>query len=76
MPDLKDELIEKLSHKYHLSKAEVAEVVNYQFRFTARVIKQGEFNAVRLPYFGIFKPNLKHKKHLDGKHEHDRIENT
>lgn len=65
MPELKDEIIEKLSTKYHLSKKEIQEVVDYQFRFTADTIKRGNLDSVRLPYFGIFKPNLKRKKHLD-----------
>ena len=65
MQDLKNGLIEKLSSKYHLSKKEIQEVVDYQFRFIANVISDGKFNAVRLPYFGIFKPNLKQKRHLD-----------
>lgn len=65
MPELKDEIIDKLSNKYHLSKKEIQDVVDYQFRFTANIIKEGNFDSVRLPYFGAFKPNLKRKKHLD-----------
>jgi nucleoid DNA-binding protein len=65
MQDLKQELIEKLSIKYHLSKKEVQAIVDHQFRFTAKTITEGKFNSVRLPYFGIFKPDLKRKKHFD-----------
>jgi nucleoid DNA-binding protein len=65
MPDLKQELVDKLSIKYHLSKKEVLDIVDHQYRFTAKVISDGKFNSVRLPYFGIFKPNMKRKKHYD-----------
>jgi len=41
--------------------------VDSQFKFTANIIREGNFHSVRLPYFGVFKPNLKQKKHLDGK---------
>lgn len=69
MQDLKQELIEKLSAKYHLSKKEVQSIVDYQFRFTAKIITEGKFHSVRLPYFGVFKPNLKRKKHFDERPE-------
>jgi nucleoid DNA-binding protein len=69
MSDLKEELIEKLSAKYHLSKKEIRGIVDHQFKFTAKIITEGKFHSVRLPYFGVFKPNLKHKKYLDDRND-------
>lgn len=63
--DIKKQLIVELSNKYALPSKEVEAVVNSQFRFVAKVIKQGKMDSVRLPYFGVFKPNMKQKEHYD-----------
>ena len=47
-------LIQKLATKYSLSFKKVEEVVYYQFKYVAKVFKEGKFKAVRLPYLGKF----------------------
>jgi hypothetical protein len=42
----------------------VKEIVEFQFKFTAQVIKKGEFEAVRLPYFGKFSAKKGRIKHI------------
>lgn len=60
-------LIEQLSNKYGVTMQDVEQAVDSQFKFVHRVIEEGKFNSVRLPYFGIFKPNLKQKAKFDAK---------
>lgn len=59
------ELIRKLANKYGLTPSEVEKAVRHQFKYVAKVINKGDFDAVRLPYFGQFKPDMKRKGHLD-----------
>tara|TARA_R110000765_G_scaffold391947_1_gene484969 strand:+ start:31 stop:261 length:231 start_codon:yes stop_codon:yes gene_type:complete len=50
----KEEIIYYLANKYELPVYKVKEMVNYQFKFVSETIKKGNFDAVRLPYFGKF----------------------
>lgn len=59
MSDVKEDIINILSNKYNLSKIEIKEIVDSQFSFVRDTMKDGKFNSVRLPYFGIFKPILR-----------------
>lgn len=59
MSDVKEDIINILSNKYNLSKVEIKEIVDSQFSFVRDTMKDGKFNSVRLPYFGIFKPILR-----------------
>lgn len=65
----KDLIIYRLANKYNLPLSKVEEIINYQFKYVSDVMKKGEFESVRLPYFGKFsvKPGrLKHmNKHKD-----------
>jgi nucleoid DNA-binding protein len=47
-------IIQKLASKFNLPLAKVEEIVYYQFKYVAKVIKDGDFQSVRLPYFGKF----------------------
>jgi len=47
-------IIYKLANKYDLPLSKIEKIVNYQFKYLAGIIKEGKFDAVRLPYFGIF----------------------
>ena len=60
-------LIRDLANKYGLTTKEVEQAVNSQFKFVAKKIEEGNFSSVRLPYFGIFKPNMKQKAKYDAK---------
>ena len=47
-------IIQKLASKFNLPLAKVEEIVYHQFKYVAKVIKDGDFESVRLPYFGKF----------------------
>ena len=47
-------IIQKLASKFNLPLAKVEEIVYYQFKYVAKIIKDGDFQSVRLPYFGKF----------------------
>lgn len=61
---IKQELIEKLSHKYNVSLKDVEHTVNYQAKYVSQTIRDGKFEAVRLPYFGVFRVHPGRLKHL------------
>ncbi len=58
-------IIQKLATKYALPIHKVEEAVYYQFKYTARIIKDGEFQSVRLPYLGKFHVLPGRLKHLN-----------
>lgn len=58
-------LYEEVSEKVDLTPEEVEEAVRYQFKYIAEVMEEGNFEAVRLPYFGIFKVKEERLKHLN-----------
>lgn len=47
-------IIQKLATKYNLSLTKIEEAIYYQFKVVANVMKNGEFESIRLPYFGKF----------------------
>ena len=47
-------IIQRLATKYALPLQKVEEAVYYQFKYTARIIKEGTFEPVRLPFLGKF----------------------
>tara|TARA_R110002020_G_scaffold321254_3_gene537178 strand:- start:39 stop:269 length:231 start_codon:yes stop_codon:yes gene_type:complete len=57
-------IIQTLATKYNLPLKKIEEIVNHQFKFVEEVIKKGNFDSVRLPYFGLFSVNPKRVKHL------------
>lgn len=58
-----DELIGALAKKYNISFDEAKKAVYSQFHFVSDKMK--DFHTIRLPYFGVFKPNLKRKAKID-----------
>jgi len=57
-------IIQTLATKYNLPLKKIEEIVNYQFKFVEQIMKKGDFDSVRLPYFGLFSVNPKRVKHL------------
>jgi nucleoid DNA-binding protein len=47
-------ILQILATKHNLPIQKVEEAVYYQFKYTAEVIKKGQFQPVRLPYLGKF----------------------
>ena len=58
-------IIQKLASKYNLPIQKIEEIVYYQFKFTSKIIRDGKFEAVRLPYLGKFHVNPGRLKHLN-----------
>ena len=57
-------IIYKLANKYNLPLNKVEEIVNFQFKYVSKIIKEGKFDAIRLPYFGKFSVNKNRVKHI------------
>lgn len=47
-------IIQKLATKHNLPLKVVEQIVFHQFRYASLIIKAGNFEMVRLPYFGKF----------------------
>ena len=72
MARTREEIIEHLAYKYNLSVEEVEEIVNHQFKFVSSIVQKGNFDTIRLPYFGKFIVNKNRVKHIKRlKHEKD-----
>ena len=63
----KDEIIYILATKYNLPLKKVTEIINYQFKYVHKVIAKGDFEAVRLPYFGKFSVKAKRLEYIRNK---------
>jgi nucleoid DNA-binding protein len=61
----KEEIIEDLANKYHLTIEEVEDIINHQFKFISTVMRKGGFDTIRLPYFGKFIVNKNRVKHIN-----------
>ena len=60
----KEEIIYALSIKYNLSIKKVTEIINYQFKYVAKIMAKGDFESIRLPYFGKFSVNKNRIKYI------------
>ena len=61
----KEEVIYYLANKYDLTIKQVEEIVNHQFKFVTKIVKKGDFDTIRLPYFGKFMVNKNRVKHIN-----------
>jgi len=60
----KDYYVYYLANKYNLPLSKVEQIINFQFKFVEKVMKEGKFEGVRLPYFGKFHVNKNRLKHI------------
>lgn len=67
MPKNKDLIIYFLANKYNLSLGKVEKLVGHQFKYLEKIMKEGKFETVRLPYFGKFSVNPKRVEHINRK---------
>ena len=67
----KKEIIQILATKYSLPLQEVQAIVEYQFKYVAKIMTVGDFDAIRLPYFGKFSAKAGRIKHIQ-----DRVNGT
>jgi nucleoid DNA-binding protein len=61
----REEIIRKLSYKYDLPVKVIDNIINYQFKYIADIMKKGNFDTIRLPYFGKFAVNKNRVKHIN-----------
>ena len=60
----KDSIIQMLATEYNLPLKKVRQIVNHQFKFVSKVIRAGEFDTIRLPYFGKWSVNKNRIKYI------------
>lgn len=71
-------IIQKLATKYNLPLTKVEEIIYYQFKYVAKIMKLGDFQTIRLPYFGKFhakKSRIAHINELKRK-KNERLANS
>ena len=61
----KKEIIYNLANKYNLPLNKIESIVEYQFKYIAKIMKAGNFKTIRLPYFGKFSVNPNRVKHIN-----------
>ena len=61
----KREIIHYLASKYNLPLGKIEEIVDSQFKFVKNVMIKGDFDSIRLPYFGKFSVNPNRVKHIN-----------
>ncbi len=58
-------IIYYLANKYDLPLSKIEQIVNHQFKYLEKTMKEGKFETVRLPYFGKFSVKAKRKEYID-----------
>lgn len=58
-------IIYYLANKYNMPLKKIEEIVNYQFKYIEKTMKEGKFETIRLPYFGKFSVNPKRVEHIN-----------
>ena len=61
----REEIVEELATKHNLTVEEINDIINHQFKFVSMVMTKGDFDTVRLPYFGKFTVNKNRVKHIN-----------
>jgi nucleoid DNA-binding protein len=56
-----------LANKYDLPLKKVEEIINHQFKYIEKIMKAGDFETIRLPYFGKFSVNPKRVEYINKK---------
>jgi nucleoid DNA-binding protein len=71
-------VIQKLATKYNLPLNKIEEIVYYQFKYVANIMKAGNFEAIRLPYFGKFHAKKSRIAYLNEKkrRKNERLANS
>ena len=64
MSNNKDLIIYYLANKYDLPLSKIKKIINHQFKYAEKIMKQGNFETIRIPYFGKFSVNPNRVKHL------------
>ena len=67
MAKSKKALIQELASKHNLPLKAVSDIVEAQFKYVAKVMSDGSFDTIRLPYFGKFSVNANRLKNVNKK---------
>ncbi len=67
MAKSKKEIIQILATKHSLPLEKVESIVTSQFKYVAKIMGDGSFDSVRLPYFGKFSSKPGRRKMLTKK---------
>ena len=54
MKKTQKEIIQKIATKYNLPLKTVEDIVMHQFKFVSKIMQDGNFKSIRIPYFGKF----------------------
>ena len=65
----KEEIIYMLATKYNLPIKTITEIVNYQFKYVTKIMTEGNFEPIRLPYFGKFSVKAGRLKYIKSKNK-------
>ena len=60
-------IIQKLATKHNLPIKTIEDIVYSQFKFVSQIMKEGNFDSIRLPYFGKFHVNKNRLKYIKEK---------
>ena len=58
-------IIYYLANKYDMPLKKIEEIVNHQFKYIEKTMKEGKFETIRLPYFGKFSVNPKRIEYIN-----------
>lgn len=61
-----------LANKYNLPLSKIEEIIGHQFKYIAEIMKKGDFETIRLPYFGKFSVKSKRVDHINKKNGKER----
>jgi len=61
----KREIIHYLANKYNLPLSKIEEMVEHQFKVVSKVMGEGGFSTIRIPYFGKFSVNPNRVRHIN-----------
>tara|TARA_R100001244_G_C5101148_1_gene118847 strand:+ start:263 stop:505 length:243 start_codon:yes stop_codon:yes gene_type:complete len=70
----KKEIIYYLANKYNLPLKTIDKITNHQFKYISKIMSLGEFDSIRIPYFGKWSVNPNRVKHLTAMKEHKESE--
>lgn len=60
-------IIYYLANKYDMPLSKIEKIINHQFKYIEKIMKKGDFETIRLPYFGKFSVNPKRVEYINKK---------
>ena len=64
MKKTQKEIIQKIATKYNLPLKTVEDIVMHQFKFVSKIMQDGNFKSIRIPYFGKFSSNKNRREYI------------